>query len=62
MTPGYELEIIMCTKESAKANVEVKFETQKTFSLLGRNISTCQAALGAGAHVQVTNTEGCPTT
>lgn len=58
MTPGYELEIIMCTKESAKADVEVKFESQKTFSLFGRNISTCQAALGAGAHVQVTNTEG----
>jgi len=35
MTPGYELEIIMCTKESAKADVEVKFESQKTFSLFG---------------------------
>lgn len=48
----------MCNKESAKADVEVKFETQKTFSLFGQNISRCQAALGAGAHVEVTNREG----
>ncbi|QKZ04849.1 hypothetical protein [Pseudomonas eucalypticola] len=45
----------MCNKQSAKADVEVKFESQKTFSLFGQNISTCQAALGAGAHVEVTN-------
>ena len=48
----------MCNKKSAKAEVEVQFTNEKSFGLFGRNLATCQTSLGAGARLEVTNTEG----